>query len=190
VDWQGKIKDLQSRRDIALEMGGQEKIQRQHEQGKLTARERLTLLFDDGEFSEYGLLATSPSERLKRESKKTLADGVIIDYGKIIGRSVCCIAEDFTVLGGSVGQTHWFKYFRTVQMARKANVPIVWMMDGAGARSEETINMGLPHVNHFLEIFRHSGIAPYVAIAMEPCSGDSLPYIDETYASIALTVKD
>lgn len=173
MDWQKKIADLQKRRDTALEMGGPEKIKRQHDQGKLTARERLALLFDEGSYTEYGLLAMSPSERLKKENKKTPADAVIVGYGKINGRMACSIAEDFTVLGGSVGRTHWLKNWRTVQMARKAKVPIIWMMDGAGARAEETINMGLPHVSHFLEISRHSGIAPQVAIAMGPCSGDS-----------------
>ncbi len=172
-DWQEKIEDLQSRKSVALEMGGHEKIERQHAQNKLTARERMALLFDDQVFTEYGQLAMSPNERLKKEGKKTPADGVIIGYGKINDRAAFAIAEDFTVLGGSVGQIHWIKNLRAVQMARKAKVPIVWMMDGAGARSEEAINTGLPAVNHFLEIAKYSGIAPQVAIAMGPCSGDS-----------------
>lgn len=173
MDWKEKIDELAQRRDTALEMGGPEKIKRQHDQNKLTARERLELLFDKGTFTEYGLLAMSASERLKRENKKTPADAVIVGYGKINGRMACGIAEDFTVLGGSVGRTHWLKNWRTVQLAKSTKVPIVWMMDGAGARSEETINMGLPHVSHFLEIARLSGIVPQVAIAMGPCSGDS-----------------
>ncbi|MCK9274338.1 MAG: hypothetical protein M0P57_04530 [Syntrophales bacterium] len=173
MDWREKIEELKKRRDTALEMGGSEKVLRQHDQGKLTARERLSLLFDNGEFSEYGLLAMSASERLKAENKKTPADAVIVGYGKINGRMSFGIAEDFTVLGGSVGKVHWLKNWRTVQLAQKTKIPIVWMMDGAGARSEETINMGLPHVSHFLEIAKLSGIAPQVAIAMGPCSGDS-----------------
>ena len=71
MDWQEKIEDLRNRRDTALEMGGPEKIKRQHDQGKLTARERMALLFDEGSYTEYGLLAMSPSERLKKENKKT-----------------------------------------------------------------------------------------------------------------------
>jgi len=173
MDWQEKIDELAQRRDTALGMGGPEKIARQHDQEKLTARERLELLFDKGTFTEYGLLAMSASERLKKENKKTPADAVIVGYGKINGRAACGIAEDFTVLGGSVGRTHWLKNWRTVQLAKSTKVPIVWLMDGAGARSEETINMGLPHVSHFLEIARLSGIVPQVAIAMGPCSGDS-----------------
>jgi acetyl-CoA carboxylase carboxyltransferase component len=171
--WKEKVEELQRRRAAALEMGGPEKIRRQHDQHKLTARERMALLFDGRDFTEYGQLAMSPNERLKQEGKKTPADGVIIGYGRINGRTAFAIAEDFTVLGGSVGHIHWIKNIRAVQMAQKAKVPIVWMMDGAGARSEETINAGLPPVNHFLEIAGHSGIAPQVAIAMGPCSGDS-----------------
>jgi acetyl-CoA carboxylase carboxyltransferase component len=173
VNWTERIEDLQQRRATALEMGGPVKIKRQHDAGKLTARERMDLLFDKGTFMEHGLLAMSQNERLKMENKKTPADAVIVGYGKINGRMACGIAEDFTVLGGSVGHTHWLKNWRTVQLAKTAKVPVVWMMDGAGARSEETINMGLPHVSHFLEIARLSGIAPQVAIAMGPCSGDS-----------------
>ncbi len=173
MSWLEKVEELRNRRNTALEMGGIDKIKRQHAQEKLTARERIALLFDKGTFTEYGALAMSPSERLKTENKKTPADAVIVGYGKINGRMACGIAEDFTVLGGSVGRVHWLKNWRTVQLAKSAKVPVVWMMDGAGARSEEAINMGLPNVDHFLEIARISGIVPQVAIAMGPCSGDS-----------------
>jgi acetyl-CoA carboxylase carboxyltransferase component len=173
MNWLEKIEDLKKRRNTALEMGGPERVKRQHDEGKLTARKRIDLLFDKGTFTEYGRLAMSPSERLKRENKKTPADAVITGYGKINGRMACTIAEDFTVLGGSVGRTHWLKNWRTVQLAKSAKVPLIWMMDGAGARSEEAINIGLPNVDHFLEISRLSGIVPQVAIATGPCSGDS-----------------
>lgn len=173
MNWTERVEDLQQRRATALEMGGPVKIKRQHDQEKLTARERIALLFDKNAFTEYGMLGMSLNERLRMENKKTPADAVIVGYGKINGRTACCVAEDFTVLGGSVGHVHWIKNLRTVQLATSAKVPMVWMMDGAGARSQETINMGLPAVNHFLEIAKLSGIAPQVAIAMGPCSGDS-----------------
>ncbi len=113
----------------------------------------------------------SQSERLRKENKKTPADAVIVGYGKINGRMACGIAEDFTVLGGSVGRTHWLKNWRTVQLAKSTKVPIVWMMDGAGARAEETINMGLPNVDHFLEIARLSGIVPRWRSPWDPVRG-------------------
>jgi acetyl-CoA carboxylase carboxyltransferase component len=173
MNWLERVEDLRNRRNTALEMGGPEKVKRQHNEGKLTARERMDLLFDRGTFTEYGILAMSLNERLKMEKKKTPADAVIVGYGRINGRMTCAIAEDFTVLGGSVGHTHWLKNWRTVQLAKSSKVPLIWMMDGAGARSEETINLGLPNVDHFLEISRTSGIVPQVALAMGPCSGDS-----------------
>jgi methylmalonyl-CoA decarboxylase subunit alpha len=91
LNWSEKIEELKIRRGEALEMGGPDKILRQREQGKLTARERLDLLFDRGSFIEYGMLAMSPSERLKKENKKTPADAVIVGYGKINGRPASTI---------------------------------------------------------------------------------------------------
>ncbi|MBF7082748.1 acyl-CoA carboxylase subunit beta [Desulfallas sp. Bu1-1] len=173
MGWQKGVEELYRRRARALEMGGQEKVRLQHEQGKLTARERINLLFDQGTFIEYGMLAKSQSNRPEMANKPTPADAVITGYGKINGRMACVIAEDFTVLGGSVGITHMLKNMRFIQLAQDMKVPIVWLMDGAGARAEETINMGLPPVTHFLEIARLSGIAPQVGVAMGPCSGDS-----------------
>ncbi|MHB1126525.1 MAG: carboxyl transferase domain-containing protein [Bacillota bacterium] len=101
MSWQEKVDELQQARAKALEMGGAEKVERQHKQGKLTARERINLLFDPGTFVEYGMLAHSSSPRLQMEGKPTPVDGVITGYGKINGRMALTIAEDFTVLGGS-----------------------------------------------------------------------------------------
>ncbi|MHB1421405.1 MAG: carboxyl transferase domain-containing protein, partial [Bacillota bacterium] len=142
MSWQEDIEKLQQARAKALEMGGAEKIERQHKQEKLTARERIALLFDPGTFVEYGMLAHSQSQRLQMDGKPTPADGVITGYGKINGRMALTIAEDFTVLGGSVGAVHVQKNMRIIQLAQDMKVPVVWLMDGAGARAEETINMG------------------------------------------------
>ncbi len=173
MDMHKEIEKLQERRARALQMGGEAKVRRQHAEGKLTARERIGLLFDGGTFTEYGILARSQSQRLEMAGKDTPADGVITGYGKINGRTACAVAEDFTVMGGSVGMTHMMKNMRIIQLARDMKVPVVWLMDGAGARAEETINAGLPFTAHFLEIARLSGTAPQVGVAMGPCSGDS-----------------
>ncbi|MBS4023570.1 MAG: methylmalonyl-CoA carboxyltransferase [Dethiobacter sp.] len=173
MSWQENLDELKAKKAKAMEMGGIDKVSRQHQQGKLTARERIALLFDEGTFTEYGVLAKSQSHRPEMANKLTPADAVITGYGKINGRNTLAVAEDFTVMGGSVGQTHMLKNLRVVQLAQDMKVPIVWLMDGAGARAEEAINAGLPQVNHFLEIARVSGFSPQVAIAMGPCSGDS-----------------
>jgi acetyl-CoA carboxylase carboxyltransferase component len=154
-------------------MGGPEKIARQHEQGKLTARERIDLLLDPGTFEEYGLLATHQSHRPQMKNRSTPADGVITGFGRIEGRPAGVVAEDFTVLGGSEGLTHFSKKVRMVEIATQERVPLVWLLDGSGARAEEFIGEGLPAVFHHIKIARMSGIAPQVGLVMGPCAGDS-----------------
>ncbi|HUW64016.1 MAG TPA: carboxyl transferase domain-containing protein [Spirochaetia bacterium] len=173
MSWYEEIAELQKKRAHALAMGGEAKVSRQHGQGKLTARERINLLFDPGTFTEYGLLAQSQSSRPEMAGKDTPADAVVTGYGRIHGRPACVVAEDFTVMGGSVGATHMQKNRRIISLARSMKVPVVWLMDGAGARAEESINSGLPLAAHFLEIARLSGTVPQVGVAMGPCSGDS-----------------
>jgi len=168
-----EIDYLKKRRQEALQMGGPDKIARQHSQGKLTARERINIMFDAGTFQEYGLLATHQSHREEMADKITPADGVITGFGNINGRRAGIIAEDFTVRGGSVGITHGMKKVRMVQVATQEKVPLVWLLDGAGARAEEFIAEGLPMVLHLLMIARMSGIAPQVGVVMGPSAGDS-----------------
>ena len=167
------LEELKRRRHQALQMGGPEKVKRQREQGKLTARERIELLMSPGTFQEYGLLATHQSHRPEMADRITPADGVITGFGRIDGRRAGVIAEDFTVLGGSVGITHAMKKIRMVEIATQERVPLVWLLDGAGARAEEFIGEGLPAVFHHLIIARMSGVAPQIGVIMGPSAGDS-----------------
>ena len=168
-----ELKELESRRRKALEMGGTEKIKRQHRQGKLTARERIDLLCDPETFQEYGLLATHQSHRPEMENKLTPADGVVTGFGCIDGRMAGVVAEDFTVMGGSEGLTHFQKKVRMVEIATQEKVPLVWLLEGSGARAEEFIGEGLPAVFHHIKVARMSGIAPQVGVVMGPSAGDS-----------------
>ncbi|MBM3118356.1 MAG: acyl-CoA carboxylase subunit beta, partial [Chloroflexi bacterium] len=168
-----ELEELKQRREQASQMGGPDKVRRQHQQGKLTARERIELLMDSDTFQEYGLLATHQSHRAEMADRITPADGVITGFGQIDGRRAGVIAEDFTVLGGSVGVTHAMKKVRMVWIATQERVPLVWLLDGAGARAEEFIGEGLPAVFHHLMIAKMSGIAPQVGVVMGPSSGDS-----------------
>lgn len=168
-----ELKELERRRQQAREMGGPQKIKRQHKQGKLSARERIALLCDAGTFQEYGLLATHQSRRPEMEDKLTPADGVITGFGRIDGRMAGVIAEDFTVMGGSEGLTHLQKKVRMVEIATQEKVPLVWLLEGSGARAEEFIGEGLPAVFHHIKIARMSGIAPQVGVVMGPSAGDS-----------------
>jgi acetyl-CoA carboxylase carboxyltransferase component len=167
------VGELAERRAKALEMGGPEKVRRQHEQKKLTARERIDLLLDPGTFQEYGLLATHQAHRAEMAGRLTPADGVITGFGKIEGRDAGVVAEDFTVLGGSLGMTGLLKKIRMAEIAVQEKVPLVWLLDGAGARAEEFIAEGLPAVFHHIKIAKMSGIAPQVGVVMGPSAGDS-----------------
>jgi acetyl-CoA carboxylase carboxyltransferase component len=173
MEMKEEIQGLARRREAALRMGGPEKVERQHQQGKLTARERIDLLLDRGTFEEYGLLASHQSHRPQMKDRLTPADGVITGVGRIDGRPAGVVAEDFTVLGGSEGLTHFAKKLRMVEIATQERVPLVWLLDGSGARAEEFIGEGLPAVFHHLKIARMSGIAPQVGVIMGPSAGDS-----------------
>lgn len=164
---------LAQRRARALEMGGERRLKRQRDLGKLNVRERLALLLDEGSFEEYGQLTSHVSEQPQQTHEVTPADGVVSGFGRIDGRFAAVVAEDFTVKGGSHGVVNARKKLHMVQMARRERVPLVWLLDGAGARGQELMNDGLPDVTHFLEIARLSGIAPQVSVILGPCAGDA-----------------
>ena len=136
-EFEQKLGDLRERRRRNLAMGGPEKVAKQHERGKLTARERIDLLFDPGTFVEFGLLAHQGSMRGNEVDapEKTPADGVITGHGMVDGRQVWAIAYDFTVMAGSMGAVgEAFKTSRVREMAMRYRKPIVWRLDSAWAR--------------------------------------------------------
>ncbi len=157
----------------ALAMGGEARIAKQHALGKLTVRERVALLLDAGSFQEYGRFTSHYSSAPPTLETLTPADGVVMGFGKIDGRMVCVIGEDFTVMGGSHGVVNARKKLHAIQMATRERVPLIWLLDGAGARGQELMNDGLPDVTHFLDLARLSGTAPSVGLVLGPCAGDS-----------------
>jgi acetyl-CoA carboxylase carboxyltransferase component len=172
VDWAKEVERLQRARQRALEMGGEMRVERQHKLGKLTVRERLDLLLDPGTFIEYGMLATFFG--LSPEAEKyAAADGVVTGFGKINGRLVCVIAEDFTVQGGSLGNSHFAKKIRILKRAAKDKVPVVLLLDGSGARAEQETVEGPPIAPHHAQLAALSGLVPIISCAMGPCFGDS-----------------
>lgn len=164
---------LDERRARALTMGGEHRLNRQNEQGKLDVRARVGALLDQGSFREYGQLCSHVSHEAQATEDVTPADGVVAGFGRIDERFVAVIGDDFTVKGGSHGVINARKKLHVLQMARRERVPLVWMLDGAGARGQELMNDGLPDVTHFLEIARMSGTAPQVSLVLGPCAGDS-----------------
>src|ERR687895_2624874 len=131
------VDDLHERRERAREGGGQERIDRQHEQQKLTARERLKLLVDDGTFTELGIHGRPHFSQRAMEGREAPADGVITGYGKVDGRLVAVAAYDFTVMAGSMGMTGELKVSRLRDLGVGKRIPLVWLLDSAGARIQE-----------------------------------------------------
>src|SRR4051812_25588802 len=165
------VDDLQERRERARLGGGEEKIARQHEQDKLTARERLALLIDEGTFVELGIHGRPHFAQRAMEGKEAPADGVITGYGKVGGRLVAVAAYDFTVMAGSMGMTGELKVSRLREMALGKRMPMVWLLDSAGARIQEASGSLFAGSGHlFREEVIASGVIPQVAALMGPCA--------------------
>jgi acetyl-CoA carboxylase carboxyltransferase component len=165
------VEDLEERRRIARHGGGEEKIARQHEQEKLTARERLALLVDAGTFTEIGMHAGPHFSQRAMEGKEAPADGVITGYGKVDGRLVAVAAYDFTVMAGSMGMTGEMKVSRLRELALGKRIPMIWLLDSAGARIQEAAGSLFAGSGHlFREEVVMSGVVPQIAALMGPCA--------------------
>jgi acetyl-CoA carboxylase carboxyltransferase component len=163
--------ELHERRAAARLGGGEEKIAKQHEAGKLTARERIDLLVEPGTFTELGLHAGVHYSVRGLEGKEAPADGVITGYGKVDGRLVAVAAYDFTVMAGSMGMTGELKVARLRELALTKRMPLVWLLDSAGARIQEAVGSLFAGSGHlFREEVVASGVIPQVAALMGPCA--------------------
>ncbi|MBW3588520.1 MAG: acyl-CoA carboxylase subunit beta [Actinobacteria bacterium] len=164
-----KVEELREKRAQFEAMGGPERIERQRSQNKLTVRERLGLLFDDGTFMEYGLLAHHQSQSPQMQGRFTPADGCITGIGEIGGRRAAVIAYDFTVMAGSIGMVGEIKATRMRELALKERIPIVWLIDSAGARIQEAAGSTFARSGDlFREQVVMSGVIPQVAAMMGP----------------------
>jgi acetyl-CoA carboxylase carboxyltransferase component len=165
------VDDLHARRERARLGGGEEKITQQHERDKLTARERLALLIDDGTFTELGIHGGPHFSQRAMEGREAPADGVITGYGKVDGRLVAVAAYDFTVMAGSMGVTGEMKVARVRELAVGKRIPMVWLLDSAGARIQEAAGSLFAGSGHlFREQVVMSGVVPQVAALMGPCA--------------------
>jgi acetyl-CoA carboxylase carboxyltransferase component len=169
------VADLEARRAKVREMGGADKVQKQHDRGKLTARERMTKFFDDGVYMELGTHGTQMGMAAGPDgSDKPPADAVVTGFGKVDGRMVCAVAYDFTVKGGSIGYTGEEKVTRLRQMALRGRWPIVWFIDSAGARIDpgsshpDMISLFAGSGHLFREQVTMSGVVPQVAAMVGP----------------------
>jgi acetyl-CoA carboxylase carboxyltransferase component len=163
--------DLRARREKVKLGGGAEKIEAQHARDKLTARERLELLIDSGTFVELGIHGRPHSSQRAMDGKEAPADGVITGYGKIDGRLVAVAAYDFTVMAGSMGMTGEIKVSRLRELALTKRIPMIWLLDSAGARIQEAVGSLFAGSGHlFREEVVMSGVIPQVAALMGPCA--------------------
>lgn len=161
--------ELDERRAAARLGGGEEKIARQHAAGKLTARERIALLTDD--FTELGVHARPHFSQRAMDGKDAPADGVITGWGDVDGRPVAIVAYDFTVMAGSMGMTGEVKVARIRELALTKRIPIVWLLDSAGARVQEAVGSLFAGTGHlFREEAVMSGVVPQIAAVMGPCA--------------------
>src|SRR5919199_6516555 len=172
-EFKARVRALRERRQRNLQMGGPDKISRQHERGKLTVRERIALLFDAGSFVEFGLLAhQQPIRGQPTDPDGTPADGVVTGHGLIDGRQVWVIAYDFTVMAGSMGAVgEQFKASRVRELALRYRKPLVWLLDSAGARIQEAAGSTFAGSGYlFYDQVTMSGVIPQVAAMMGPCA--------------------
>ncbi len=165
---------LEERRADARQGGGQARIDRQHAKGKLTARERIEALLDPGTFTEVGTFIAHRATGFGMESSHPAGDGVVTGSGMIDGRPVCVFAQDFTVLGGSVGEAHGRKIARIMEMARQTGVPLIGLNDSGGARIQEGVDALAAYGEIFYQNVQASGVIPQISVILGPCAGGAV----------------
>ncbi|MBD8664466.1 acyl-CoA carboxylase subunit beta [Rhizobium sp. CFBP 8752] len=168
------IEQLEQRRAEARLGGGQRRIDAQHAKGKLTARERIEVLLDEGSFEEFDMYVTHRCTDFGMETQKVAGDGVVTGWGTINGRQVYVFSQDFTVLGGSLSETHAQKICKIMDMAVKVGAPVIGLNDSGGARIQE----GVASLGGYAEVFRRnaevSGVIPQISVIMGPCAGGAV----------------
>jgi len=165
------LSELEERRATALLGGGQDRIDKQHERGKLTARERIEILLDEGSFEEFGMFVQHRAIDFGMEKIKIPGDGVVTGWGTVNGRKVFVFAKDFTVFGGSLSEAHAEKICKLQDMALRNRAQIIGLMDAGGARIQE----GVAALGGYAEVFQRnvlsSGVIPQISLIMGPCAG-------------------
>ena len=168
------IEELEKRREQARLGGGEKRIEAQHSKGRLTARERLTVLLDPGSFEEYDMFVEHNCADFGMESQKVPGDGVVTGSGTINGRLVFVFAQDFTVFGGSLSERHAQKICKVMDMAMKVGAPVIGLNDSGGARIQE----GVASLAGYAEVFQRnvlaSGVVPQISLIMGPCAGGAV----------------
>lgn len=165
---------LREMRSRAVLGGGQKRIEQQHGRGKLTARERLALLLDEGSFQEFGTLATHNVSEFGLDKQRVPGDGIVTGFGKINGRRVAVFAQDFTVLGGSFSEVQSQKICRIQDLALESGIPLIGLNDSGGARIQEGVRSLAAYGEVFVRNVMASGVIPQISLIMGPCAGGAV----------------
>lgn len=169
-----KVKLLKQKEEQALKGGGEKRIEAQHKKGKLTARERLHILLDEGSFEEIGMFVTHRSRDFGMENEIYMGDGVVTGYGTVNGRLVYVYSQDFTVFGGSLSETHAEKICKIMDLAMENGAPVVGLNDSGGARIQEGVVSLGGYADIFYRNVKASGVVPQISAIMGPCAGGAV----------------
>ena len=171
---QDPLEELKRRQEAALSGGGEVRIKRQHAKGKLTARERIDVLFDKGSFEELGRFVRHQCADFGMDQRRPYGDGVVTGYGRIRGRLVYVFSQDFTVFGGSLGRSHADKIVQVLQLAGQNGAPVIGLNDSGGARIQEGVVSLGGYADIFLQNTLLSGVVPQISAIMGPCAGGAV----------------
>src|SRR3954471_9063954 len=184
-----KLQEMKRRDQLAQEGGGKERRERQHKEGKMSARERIEFLLDEGTFEETDRLVTHRAADFGMAEQKYYGDGFITGYGRIDGRLVFVFAQDFTVFGGSLSETNAAKIVKIMEMAAKVGAPVIGLNDSGGARIQEGVMSLAGYADIFLRNTLASGVIPQISAIMGPCAGGAVysPAITDFIAMVDKT---
>jgi len=171
---EAKLKELATRRERVVAGGGPKRVAAQHDKGKMTARERIEAFLDPGTFTELDAFVEHRATELGMDEVDAPGEGVVIGYGTVNGRLVYLFAQDFTVIGGSLGEMHAAKICKAMDMAMKVGCPCIGINDSGGARIQEGVDALYGYGNIFYRNTLASGVIPQISVIMGPCAGGAV----------------
>src|SRR5512142_1978586 len=174
MDLEQKVAELKKRNQLAEDGGGTKRRERQHKEGKMSARERIEFLLDEGTFEETDKLVTHRCNDFGMAEQKVHGDGFVTGYGRIDGRLVYAFAQDFTVFGGSLSETNALKITNLMDLAMKVGAPVIGLNDSGGARIQEGVRSLAGYADIFLRNTLASGVVPQISAIMGPCAGGAV----------------
>src|SRR5256886_6738253 len=169
-----KLAELKRRDALAEAGGGEERQERQHKEGKMSARERTEFLLDENTFEEFDKMVTHKCTDFGMEQNKVFGDGFVTGYGRIEGRLVSVFAQDFTVFGGSVSEANAAKICKIMDTAMRVGAPLIGLNDSGGARIQEGVRSLAGYADIFLRNTLASGVIPQISAVMGPCAGGAV----------------